>query len=88
MPDRPSKNVVSFNSYAEYTEILYMVNSRFKYGSDYDFARELINIPLLERYDWLFERVRRSCIEENATIQDMVDIETYLEHLKELRVHG
>ena len=58
------------------------MNDAFGYGADLDFAKELFNIPLPDRYQWLEDKVDESLRLTNASFQDYNDVMIFLETLK------
>lgn len=70
------------DAYPELVEILEFVNSTFDYGTDMNFAIELFNIPMLQRYEWLEDRVMESLRILNASFEDFNDVMLYLDNLK------
>lgn len=72
------------NSYAyeERTIVLKALNDRFSYGTDMEFARELFNVPLPDRYQWLEDKVDNSLRSEGASFTDYNDVMKFLSRLK------
>ena len=72
------------NSYAyeERTIVLKALNDRFSYGTDMEFARELFNVPLPDRYQWLEDKVDNSLRSEGASFMDYNDVMKFLSRLK------
>lgn len=68
------KKIASIQAYEEKTTILKALNNKFAYGTDMEFAKELFNVPLPERYQWLEDRVDSSLRELNAPFQDYNEI--------------
>lgn len=54
------RKIVSVLSYEGLPDILEELNKTFEYGTDMEFAIELFNIPLPERYKWLEDKVDTS----------------------------
>ena len=74
--------ITSVNGYVEQVPILQAINSKFKYGTDMEFARELFNVPLPERYQWLEDKVDASLRSVGASFSDYNDVMLFLEELK------
>lgn len=69
-------------AYLNIVPILKAVNDSFNYGSDLEFAKELFNVPLPERYRWLEDKVDESLRAVNASFQDYNEVMKFLESLK------
>lgn len=54
-------------SYEDKVAVLQALNDAFGYGADLDFAKELFNIPLPDRYQWLEDKVDESLRLTNAS---------------------
>ncbi len=76
------KNIPSVTAYEDKVIVLQAINAAFGYGTDLDFAMELFNIPLPERYQWLEDKVDESLRVANASFQDYNDVMQFLECLK------
>ncbi len=76
------RQIISEQTYGNYTEILEFINDTFGYGSDMEFAQELFNIPLPNRYQWLEDKVDDSLRSFRASFSDYNDIMLYLQQLK------
>ncbi|MBD5089346.1 MAG: minor capsid protein [Clostridiales bacterium] len=76
------KQIKSISAYEELVIILQTLNSRFNYNTDMEFAKELFNIPLPERYQWLEDKVDNSLRNANATFEDYNEVMKYIESLK------
>lgn len=74
--------IVSIQCYEEYTEILQVLNDKFDYGTDMEFSKELFNIPLPERYQWLENKVEQSLRDMNASFEDFNEVMQYIQELK------
>lgn len=68
--------------YKNYTEVLEVINGKFGYGSNMEFAKELFNIPLPNRYQWLEDKVDDSLRSLGASFSDYNDVMLYLQQLK------
>ncbi len=76
------KNITSVGAYGDKVIILQAINAAFGYGTDMEFAMELFNIPLPERYQWLEDKVDESLRVANTSFQDYNDVMQFLENLK------
>lgn len=76
------KNISSVAAYEDKVTVLQAINAAFDYGTDLEFATELFNIPLPERYQWLEDKVDESLRVANASFQDYNDVMQFLENLK------
>ncbi len=74
--------ITSADSYVDQVPILQMINAKFEYGTDMDFARALFNVPLPERYQWLEDKVDASLRSVGASFSDYNDVMFFLEGLK------
>ncbi len=76
------QNIKFSLSYQDLTAILQLLNKCFHYGTDLEFAKELFNIPLPNRYYWLEEKVLKSLKNENVSLQDYEEMLAYLKQLE------
>ena len=76
------KQIARSSAYENQTIVLKALNSRFAYGTDAEFAKELFNIPLPERYQWLEDKVDASLRNEGASFADYNDVMFFLSKLK------
>ena len=77
------KNSVSnIPTYYDKVIVLQSLNDAFHYGSDFAFAKELFNIPLPDRYDWLEKKVDESLRKAKASFEDYNDVMFFLRTLK------
>lgn len=76
------KQIANLNGYEEKTIILQVLNNRFSFGTDMEFAKEIFNIPLPERYQWLVDRVDEQLRQEGASFEDYNDVMEFVENLK------
>ncbi len=76
------KNISNIPAYEDKVMILLAINAAFGYGTDMEFATELYNVPLPERYQWLEDKVDESLRVANASFQDYNDVMQFLEKLK------
>ena len=54
------QKIESGKAYQDEVTILSVLNKKFEYGTDMEFAKELFNVPLPERYQWLEDKVAES----------------------------
>lgn len=76
------KGISSQESYDNLVMILQLINAKFQYGTDLEFAKEIFNIPLPERYQWLENKVDDSLRSANASFEDYNDVMLFLSSLK------
>lgn len=76
------KQIVNTKGYEEKTIVLQALNNRFSFGTDMEFAKEIFNIPLPERYQWLVNRVDERLRLEGASFEDYNDVMGFVENLK------
>lgn len=76
------KGIKSIKGYAVFTDILENINYSSRYGTNLEFAKELFNIPLPDRYEWLRSKVEKILKEENASLEDYIETMNYLENLE------
>lgn len=76
------KEIENLGSYDNQVAILKIINERFNYGTDLEFAKELFNIPLSERYRWLENKVDESLRKLNISFEDYNDVMGFLQHLE------
>lgn len=76
------KGIISEDGYHELVMILQVVNEQFRYGTDLEFASELFNIPLPDRYTWLETKVSDSLKDLGASFSDFNEVMFFLERLK------
>ena len=76
------KGIPNVAAYVDKVTVLQTLNNAFGYGTDLEFAKELFNIPLPDRYQWLEDKVDASLRLENASFQDYNDVMKFLEILK------
>lgn len=76
------QQIISGQAYEEFTVVLEALNNKFSYGTDMEFAKELFNIPLPERYQWLEDKVDESLRNVGATFSDYNDVMLFLQELR------
>lgn len=76
------KHITSIPTYNDLTIVLQTLNDKFDYGSDMEFAKELFNIPLPDRYQWLENKVDESLRNLNASFEDYNDVMEFIKTLK------
>lgn len=81
------KEIPNIAAYEDKVTILQAINNAFSYGTDLEFAKELFNIPLPDRYQWLKDKVDDSLRVASVSFQDYNDVMQFLENLKGGR-HG
>ena len=75
-------NIKTNSAYEELTNVLQVINDKFEYGTDMEFGKELFNVPLPERYQWLEDKVENSLRENNVSFEDYYDVMRFVEKLK------
>ena len=65
------KKIEDGKGYPVHVKILTVVADYVRTSSRMDFAKELFNIPLPDRYDWLEKRVYQKLQEDNRTTQEI-----------------
>ena len=81
------KNIISSYAYEEKTAVLQALNDSFSFGTDMEFAKEIFNVPLPERYLWLEDRVDKYLRQVGASFEDYYDVMGFVKNLKGGR-HG
>ena len=76
------KGIESRAGYPDKVQILENINKAFGYGTDIDFAKELFNIPLPERYQWLEDKVDSDLRIYQASFEDYNEVIKFIEKLK------
>lgn len=76
------KGIMHIPAYIDLVPILQVVNAQFQYGSDMEFAKELYNVPLDERYLWFEEKVIDSLRKENAAFEDFNEVLWFIAKLR------
>lgn len=69
-------------AYDPQVTILQLLNNSFDYGSDLGFSKELFNISLPERYQWLEDKVDQSLRDAGASFEDYNEVMEFVEKLK------
>ncbi|MDO4295032.1 MAG: minor capsid protein [bacterium] len=69
-------------TYLDIVSVLKVVNDRFNYGSELEFAKELFNIPLPDRYEWLEDKIVDSLKTENASFEDFNEVLLFVRKLQ------
>lgn len=69
-------------AYSNRVEVLKVINASFGYGTDMEFAKELFNVPLPDRYQWLEDKVDASLRSKGASFMDYNDVMEFLRILK------
>ena len=76
------KGIVNTYAYMDKISVLKALNNSFAYGTDLEFAKEIFNIPLPERYRWLEDKVDESLRQAKASFEDYNEIMGFVENLK------
>lgn len=76
------KEISHMETYPNLVLILQEINGAFHYGSDMEFAKELFNIPLPDRYRWLEDKVVESLKKENVSSADFKEVLSFVRILK------
>ena len=76
------KGITHTYAYENLVPILQAINSKFHYGSDMEFAKELFNVPLPDRYKWLEDKVVDSLKNENVSFEDFNEVLFFVKNLK------
>lgn len=76
------KNISSVYSYEDKTIVLQALNKFFNFGTDMEFAKEIFNIPLPERYQWLEDKVSESLKQAGASFEDFYEVMDFVKRLK------
>jgi SPP1 gp7 family putative phage head morphogenesis protein len=76
------KNIDVTEAYKDWVDTLKMINYCFGYGTDMEFSKEIFNVPLPERYQWLEDKVDDSLRKVNAPFEDYNEIMAYVARLK------
>lgn len=70
------------SAYDEMVEALRKINQKLKTSkTDYDFAKQLIEMPVTERLDWLEEKAY-NYMQTGGTIEDFQEISDLLDELR------
>lgn len=76
------KNIMNLPAYEDKTIVLQTLNESFLYGTDMEFAKEIFNVPLPERYQWLENRVDECLRQARASFEDYNEVMGFVERLK------
>ena len=76
------KNIFNVYAYGDKTIVLQALNESFKFGTDMEFAKEIFNVPLPERYRGLENRVDERLRQAGASFEDYNDVMGFVERLK------
>lgn len=76
------KNISSVYSYEDKTIVLQALNEFFNFGTDMEFAKEIFNIPLPERYQWLEDKVSESLKQAGVSFEDFYEVMDFVKRLK------
>ncbi len=76
------RNITNVPAYEDKALVLGILNDVFHYGTDLEFAKELFNKPLPERYEWLECLVYDSLVKENVSTKDFDEVMIFVCTLK------
>lgn len=76
------KNIVNLPAYEDKTIVLQTLNESFSFGTSMEFAKEIFNVPLPKRYQWLENRVDECLRQAGASFEDYNDVMRFVEKLK------
>lgn len=76
------KYIINTYAYEDKTLVLQALNESFSFGTDMEFAKEIFNVPLPERYQWLENRVDEHLRQAGASFEDYNDVMNFVERLK------
>lgn len=76
------KSIINAYAYEEKTAVLQALNNSFAFGTDAEFAREIFNVPLPERYQWLEDKVDEGLRQAGVSFEDYNDVMKFVENLK------
>lgn len=76
------KGIVSISAYENEVSVLKLLNDRFGYGSNIEFAKELFNVPMPNRYQWLEDKVDDSLKNLGATFEEYYEVIDFIKILK------
>ena len=76
------RKIESAETYSSWVARLKILNDNFMYGTDMEFAKELFNVPLPERYQWLEDKVEQSLRDNNLSFVDFNDVLRFVQELK------
>ena len=76
------RNIRNIGAYEDKVLILKTINDSFGYGTDLEFAKEIFNIPLPDRYQWLVDKVDESLRNANASFEDYNNVMFFLKTLE------
>ena len=76
------KNISNSYAYEDKTIILQVLNDYFSFGTDMEFAKEIYNVPLPERYKWLEQKVDEILRRMNVSFEDYNDVMRFVKYLE------
>lgn len=76
------KNITSFPTYEDKTAVLQTLNDSFSFGSDMEFAKQIFNVPLPERYQWLEDKVDECLRQKGVSFEDYNEVMGFVENLR------
>lgn len=75
-------NIINLPAYEDKMIVLQTLNESFFFGTDMEFAKEIFNVPLPERYQWLENMVDERLRQAGASFEDYNDVMEFVERLK------
>lgn len=76
------QKIESVETYSDKVARLLILNDEFKFGTNMEFAKELFNVPLPERYQWLENKVDEKLHNMKASFNDYYDTIDFVKELK------
>lgn len=76
------KGITSTFAYEDKTIVLQVLNDSFSFDTDAEFAKEIFNVTLPERYQWLEDRVDECMRQSGASFEDYNEVMGFVERLK------
>lgn len=76
------RNITNLPAYEDKTIVLQALNKSFSFGANMDFAKQIFNVPLPERYQWLENKVDECLRQAGASFEDYNDVMEFVENLK------
>lgn len=76
------QGIANTYAYMDKVSVLKALNNSFAYGKDMEFAKEIFNVPLPERYQWLENKVDESLRQAEVSFEDYNEVMGFVERLK------
>lgn len=76
------ENIISIQSYNHLVNRLRVLNEKFEYGTDLEFAKELFNVPLPLRYQRLEDKVDESLRTMGVSFENFNETIQFIQELK------